>query len=93
MFGFPRDEQRTAAIRALKEVARPILEAADDDAVVVSELRCSEPGCPPLETVVALLRAGHEPRQVKVHKPVQEVTEHDLRSALHALHVHDCERG
>jgi len=40
-----------------------LFEAADDDAVVVNELACTQPGCPPIETVVALLRAGSEPRR------------------------------
>jgi hypothetical protein len=83
MFGSrSEDARRTAAIRALKETARALLGAGDDDAVVVNELRCTEPGCPPIETVIALLRQGQAPRQVKVHKPAAEVTEHDLRAAL-----------
>jgi hypothetical protein len=82
MFGLRSDERRAAAIRALKATARTLFEAAGDDAVVVNELSCTEPGCPPVETVVALLRAGSEPRQVKVHKPAVEVTEDDLRVAI-----------
>ncbi|MBK6697961.1 MAG: hypothetical protein IPG50_38100 [Myxococcales bacterium] len=75
-------------MRALKAAARTLFDAADDDAVVVNELSCTEPGCPPIETVVALLRAGSEPRQVKVHKPVGEVTEDDLRVAIQKGHEH-----
>jgi len=82
MFGPQNNEPRTAAIRAIKIMARPLFDAGEDDAIVVSELRCTEPGCPPIETVVALLRAGSEPRQVKIHKPATEVTEEDLRSAI-----------
>lgn len=88
MFGPRNDERRAAAIRALKATARTLFEAADDDAVVVNELSCTEPGCPPIETVVALLRAGSEPRQVKVHKPAVEVTEDDLRVAIQGSHEH-----
>jgi hypothetical protein len=88
LFGPRHDAQRSAALRALKELARPLFEAGEDDAIVVTELQCTEPGCPPVETVVALLRAGAEPRQVKVHKPAIEVTEEDLRAALHPAHDH-----
>jgi hypothetical protein len=77
-----RDEAWTAAIRALRATAREVFEAGDDDAVLVSELQCTEPGCPPVETVVALLREGEKPRQVKVHKPAVEVTGDDLRAAM-----------
>lgn len=82
MFGSRSDERRSAAIRSLKAAARTLFGAAEDDAVVVNELSCAEPGCPPIETVVALLRAGSQPRQVKVHKPAVEVTEDDLRAAI-----------
>ena len=82
MFGPRKDEPKIAAVRALKVMARTFFESGEDDAVVVNELRCTEPGCPPVETVVALLRAGNEPRQVKIHKPVTEVTEENLRSAI-----------
>lgn len=82
MFGSRSDERRSAAIRSLKAAARTLFGAAEDDAVVVNELSCTEPGCPPIETVVALLRAGSQPRQVKVHKPAVEVTEDDLRAAI-----------
>jgi hypothetical protein len=88
MFGKQPDEKRSQAIRQLKQVARRLLEAAEDDAVIVTELSCTEPGCPPLETVVAHLRAGGEPTQVKVHKSAVEVTEDDLRRALFGAHEH-----
>ena len=93
MFG-PRDDgRRSAAIRALKATARTLFAAGEDDAVVVNELQCTEPGCPPIETVVALLRAGSEPRQVRVHKPAVEVTEDDLRAAIQGGHEHEHPRA
>lgn len=82
MFGRQDDGRRAAAIRKLKSSARALFHADEDDAVVVNELTCTEPGCPPLETVIALLRAGSEPRQVKVHKAAVDVKEDDLRAAI-----------
>lgn len=35
-----------------------------------------------------LLRAGSEPRQVKIHKPAVDVTEDDLRHAIEHGHTH-----
>ncbi len=82
MLGTRDDEKRSAAIRKIKEFARALLDARDDDVIVVTELACTEPGCPPVETVVALLRAGRPPWQVKLHKPAVDVSEGDLRAAL-----------
>jgi hypothetical protein len=87
MFG-GNDESRSAAIRALKVSAGLLFEASEDDAILVSELRCTEPGCPPIETAVALLRKGSEPPQVKIHKPAVEVTVEDLRAAILGHHGH-----
>lgn len=89
LFGDKTDERRATAVRALKEAARALFDAHEDDAVVVNELRCVEPGCPPVETVIALLRAGTPPRQIKVHKPAMEVTADDLRAAILAADGHE----
>ena len=79
---------RTAAVAAVKgwtEAALPAYLA--DEVVMVSELRCGEPGCPPLETAVSILRKP-KPLLFKVHKAVGEVGEEELlasmRSALAA---------
>jgi hypothetical protein len=50
----------------------------DDAAILVSEIACSVPGCPPLETVVAFWTAGERRHHFKVFKPVKEVVHDDL---------------
>ena len=50
---------------------------ADDETIMVSELPCSDPGCPPVEThVVFWTQAGRQ--QFKVFKPLAEVIPDDL---------------
>jgi hypothetical protein len=44
--------ERTAKVRLIKDWARESLQLADEVIILVTELRCIEPGCPPLETVV-----------------------------------------
>ena len=51
--------------------------ALDDATLVVSELACTEPGCPPIETVIAVLDVGHQ-QTWKLHKPLAEVDEADI---------------
>jgi hypothetical protein len=53
---------------------------APDTPVLVTELRCTEPGCPPIETVIAILDRPGEPRQHKIHKPLAEITRADVRA-------------
>jgi hypothetical protein len=82
------DPRQAEASRRVKEWARALWSASEDDTIAVNELRCSEPGCPPIETVVALLCAGGAKQQLRVHKPVLEVTHEDLKEALEGRHEH-----
>lgn len=52
--------------------------------VTVMELRCSEPGCPPVETAVGILGEPGGPRQLKVHKPMAEVGFEDVERLAEA---------
>jgi nitrate reductase delta subunit len=51
----------------------------EDAAILVAQVACSLPGCPPLETAVAFWTGGEATRhQFKLFKPVAEVVEDDL---------------
>ncbi len=78
---------RATARRQLKELASRILTVDDDEVLMITELACVEPGCPPIETVIAVLGPART-RQLKVHKPLVDITESDLRSALVTPHEH-----
>ena len=65
--------------RQIKDWIRSDLSLPDQFSILVTELKCSEPGCPPIETVVAILGSGSEQYQQKVHLPIEEVTESDIR--------------
>ncbi len=80
-YGMAGSEARRAARAALKQLAAEVFGAGEDDLVMVNELACSEPGCPPVETMIAVLGGG-PPRKVTIHKPLLEVSEADLRAAL-----------
>jgi hypothetical protein len=73
--------QRTSAgslnMAALKNAVRDAFALPEEAVVMLSELRCSEPGCPPVETVIAVLCAGST-RHYKLHKALADVTEADI---------------
>lgn len=50
----------------------------DDATVMVTELRCTEPGCPPLETVIAVLAADGTRQQWKLHHAANAITEAEI---------------
>lgn len=47
-----------------------------DIPVSISQLACHEPGCPPIETVIAIMT--HPPQQHKLHQAVHEITKQDV---------------
>ncbi len=75
--GVPSDDARR-----LKEWARELWELPDDAALVVMELACQEPGCPPVETVVATLEAAAERRSVKLHGSAGAITREEFVRAV-----------
>jgi hypothetical protein len=54
------------------------LEINPEISISISQLQCHEPGCPPLETVIAVMT--NPPIQYKIHKPVSQITEKDLNN-------------
>jgi hypothetical protein len=78
--GLGPERPRTFEIARIKRVAMSLIDD-DDVTVFVSELACVEPGCPPIETVIALLGRG-DPVQHTIHKPAAEVTELDVVAVL-----------
>jgi hypothetical protein len=78
------DPERTSEI---KRWVTEVLRLDHDTSVMVTELRCTEPGCPPFETVVALLYPDQSPWQFKLHKPVDEIDYKDIQAIAEASNV------
>jgi len=73
-----RPEGNRAAIARVKAYVRDRFKLGPDDVVMVNELECSLPGCPPLETIIAFWTEDAQRRHYKIFKPVREVVEDDL---------------
>jgi len=54
---------------------------AEDDTVMVSQVACGVPGCPPVETHIVFWTAAGR-HHFKVFKPLAEVVEDDLPPAF-----------
>lgn len=70
-----RSSQRATEIKAQVAAELKLDEGAT---VMVSELACAEEGCPPVETVIAIFRPAMEKLQFRLHRPMAEVTAHDI---------------
>ena len=74
------DRGDPAIAARVRRWAREFWQLGDDDSVLVTQLRCSEPGCPPLETAIVIAAAGQPTVQHKLHKSVAEVSREDLQA-------------
>jgi hypothetical protein len=96
MLGFARTSaENSAALDRLQNWTRARFKLADDETVLVSQIACGVPGCPPIEThVVFWTDAGRH--HFKIFKPLAQVSEDDLppafmKNALVALEGFDCD--
>lgn len=50
--------------------------------MLVAEIACTEPSCPPLETVITVMPATETRREWRLEKPVAEIGEDDVAALL-----------
>jgi hypothetical protein len=76
-------KSNSKATQQVKTWALDVLQLEEHTSLMVTELRCTEPGCPPIETVIALLKPSHPTHQYKIHKPVADITVNSPESPRH----------
>jgi nitrate reductase molybdenum cofactor assembly chaperone NarJ/NarW len=90
-----KSPDRAAAHERLRAFTRERFTLAHDETIMVSEIACSVPGCPPVEThIVFWTQAGRH--HFKIFKPLGEVAADDLppafmKNALVAPEGFDCD--
>ena len=72
-----RDPQQLGQIKSWVSQA---FDLSEDVSVMITQLQCTEEGCPPIETVIAIMDTPGKPRQYKIHKPLAEVKQTDIVS-------------
>jgi hypothetical protein len=81
-----RSDQETR--RKMKQLVLHKFGLPAETSILLTELQCLEEGCPPIETVIAILDKPGEPRQYKIHKPMAVITDQDLDEIINGLHDH-----
>ena len=71
-----QDPSHIAALDRVREWVRARF-SLGEGVILVAEVACAVPGCPPIETVIAFW-SDERRHHFKVFKPVAEVTEDDL---------------
>jgi hypothetical protein len=82
MLGFSKKSPgNSVALDRVRDWTRTRFALTEDDTVMVSEIACSVPGCPPIEThLVFWTTAGRH--HFKIFKPLADVVEDDLPPAF-----------
>jgi hypothetical protein len=75
---FKKRPEHLEALERVREWTRARFKLGDDATILVSEVACGLPGCPPLETVIAFWTAADTRHHFKVFKRVAEVVPDDL---------------
>jgi nitrate reductase delta subunit len=86
---------RAAVVARVRGWTKARFALTDDETLMVSELACSVPGCPPIETHVVFWTAAGR-HHFKIFKPLAQVSEDDLppafmKNALVALEGFECD--
>ena len=76
-----RSAEHSARLERVRGWTRARFALADDETVMVSEIACTVPGCPPIETHVVFWTAAGR-HHFKVFKPLAETIEGDLPPAF-----------
>jgi hypothetical protein len=84
-----------ATLDRVRDWTRARFQLTDEETIMVSEIACGVPGCPPIETHVVFWTALGR-HHFKVFKPLADVIEDDLppafmKNALIALEGVDCD--
>jgi hypothetical protein len=69
-----RSAERAASSARLKEALVSAFQLDPADALSVNEIACADPGCPDMETIVLVMRAGEPTRALRIRTPMDAVT-------------------
>jgi hypothetical protein len=78
VLSFRKSATQLQALERIRDWTRERFSLDADAALLVTEVACSQPGCPPLETVVAFWTEGDKRHHFKIFKPAAEVSPDDL---------------
>jgi len=81
-FGRSHDDTSSFTIDQIRYWTRQNLEFPPDAPIVVKEVPCVRPGCPPIETAIMVFLKGEPPRFYKIQKTINETTFDDIYNLI-----------
>ena len=75
-FGKKSQKANSQEIKQVKEWIYQAFQLDEEISISLSQLQCTEPGCPPIETVINLMT--NPVQQYKIHKSIAEIEYSDI---------------
>jgi len=67
-------------VRQIKTWIRDLLELDLEIPISINQLRCNEPGCPPIETAIVVMRSPAQ--KYNIHKTIAEIEHIDISEVI-----------
>lgn len=80
LFSQPNAKAEAEKVRQIKLWVYELLKLNPDTSISIVQLRCTEPGCPPLETAIAVMTVPT--KTYKIHKSIAEIGFTDIARAI-----------
>ncbi|MCJ2136597.1 hypothetical protein MKK69_21520 [Methylobacterium sp. J-026] len=77
-----RSAERAEIAARLKRELSAALRLGETDTLSVNELACPDPGCPDMETIVLVMRAGAPTRALRIRRPMDAVDANDIAALV-----------
>ena len=78
-FFSPRAARSPDHINVIKAQVVAALRLLEEATVMVTELACTEEGCLPVETVIAIFQTATQKIQFKIHRSLSEITMREIQ--------------
>lgn len=87
-----RSAERAGIAARLKQELIVALGLSEADALAVNEIACADPGCPDMETIVLVMRAGAPTRALRIRRPMDAVDVQDIADLIEQDRLGDASR-
>ena len=78
---FPRKPAvSTEQLQQVKDWLYEVLQIDRHTIISMSQLQCTDPNCPPLQTAIAIMTSPH--RVIRIHKAIPDITYADVVKAI-----------
>ena len=77
-----RSAERSALSARLKHELIAALGLLQSDALAINEIACADPGCPDMETIVLVMRAGEPTRALRIRRPMETIGSDEIAALV-----------